>query len=254
MARRARKFFSRTALWGLLVAELALPASGFAQVDDAMYRDLMSIAQKRVRERQLRRVPGARLGLGAIQALKLSERFYKPGDAWAVRFTPTSDPAVAAMARMESVADVKPVERESSTYDFKVIGLPDANLARVSVTQRLAPGENRMDPKIDHVVLTMNRRFIPVKKEIYYRNGRPPLAIALDERGPMAMGMEAAPVDMPNLGNDDGTPLVDPATGKPGVRFETEDIYGRSVSATWLEGELWPSVVDTTAGTARVVR
>jgi hypothetical protein len=217
-----------------------------------MIHDMLGIMQKHVQEQKLKRVPGARLGLASIQTLKLGSRFYQAGQTWSVRFTPNGDPNVAAMVRKVDISSVAEVARDAATFDYRVLGFDDAGNARISVTQRVGANELRAEPRVDHVVLSVNRKFSPVRKEIFYRDGRAPLTIRYDSGAVTMMGFSAAPIDLPNLDNDDGSEIED--GGKKALQFEVMDLYARPVTTIWREGELWPALVKTTAGDAVLIK
>jgi hypothetical protein len=229
-------------------------ATGFvhdasAQYDPAMVNEMLQIMSKHVQEKKLREIPYARLRDVALTVLGLDRRFYLLGETWAVKFTPTGDPNVIAMPMMESQHSSSYIERTPVIYDFRVAEIVSKRLARISIAQRVVSGEQRADSRIDHLIIIMNHQFVPVGKEIHYRDGRPPVIIAMDPQRPSAMGFDAAPIDLPNLASDDGAPARD-AAGKPGLEFKTVDVYARPVTVFWREGGLWPAAVRTVAGTA----
>lgn len=234
----------------LVVLGLCLTTTCFAQVETALYNELISIASKHAAEKSLKSIPSARLGQRAIAALRLTDKFYALGQSWAVKFTPSGDPGFAGMARKAQPAAAQ-IAMQPTIYDFKVIGFSVDGDARIRIEQRVGQGEMRADARVDHIVLTMSKAYIPVSKEIHYRDGRRPLSIDLQSRAAMAMGFEAAPVDLPNLGENDGKQVRD-ESGKTGLEFHGSDLFARPVNAVWLEGEAWPSRVSTSAGTAVV--
>lgn len=219
-----------------------------AQVDPRLAGDLLAVMDRHVQERKLAKVPTARLTDLSINTLMLTRRFYRQGDEWVVTFLPASDPSVAAMARMIPIDSVGQVDTRPAIYDYRVTAVVDRG-ALISVRQRVADGEQRADERVDHYVLEMDRRFVPVRKEIHYRDGRVPLSLSYDPRGPMSVGFEAAPLDLPDITKDDGTPTRD-ASGRPALEFHINDIYARPVMVIWSETQPWPSLVKTVAGTA----
>ncbi len=238
---------------GFALSLCAAGTSAQAQVDSNQVSERLSIMQKHVQELKLRAVPGARLRESAASALRLQERFYHLGEKWSVRFEPTNDAAIASMARKSAVDEGGTVVTEPLLYDYEVVGLGADGNARISITQRVAGSEGRADGQVDHVVLGISPRFTPVSREIFYRDGRPPRTIAIAARGNLAMGFSATPTDLPNLLTDDGVPARDHA-GSSGLKFTTVDIYGRTVTTFWREGDVWPSTVQMVSGTATLLR
>lgn len=233
---------------GMLVAVAAQ-----AQVDSALYDQGLEIAAKHARAKKMRQVPGARLSVSAVQKLKLTGKYYAPGQRWVVKFTPTSDPAVAAMTRKVAMtAATATVSAEPVFYDFEVLEIAASGNARVRVKEKVAQGRSPQDGRIDHLVIELNQRYVPVKKEIYYRDGRRPILLELNPHNPLSLGFEAMPIDLPNLGEDDGIEIRDERG--PGLKFETNDLLARPITVVWHEGEIWPSQVKLVSGTAELVR
>ena len=234
---------------------LAAGQGAQAQVEPGQVNEMLGIMQRHLSEVKLRAVPGARLGDTSTTALKLGQRFYRVGEKWAVRFEPTSDPSIATMAR-KSILDAdsqNPITADPIIYDYAVLAVSGEGNAKIGITQRLTRPEAKANGLVDHVVLTIGPRFTPVGKEIHYRDGRPPLSIAIAARGNFAMGFDATPTDLPNILTDNGTP-VRGLDGAAGLEFTTVDIYGRPVTTLWREGEVWPASVKTTSGTATLLR
>lgn len=233
------------------VATLCVSAVGFAQVESGQYNELIAIASKHAAEKQLRQIPGARLGSRAQNALKLNGRFYEPGQSWLVKFLPTSDPAVAGMSRKSAPLAEPTLTPQPTTYEFKVLEVTPEHQANIQIKQRILPGDASGDGRVERIVLTMSAQFTPVRKSVFYRDGRRPISIDFEGHGALAMGFEATPVDLPNLNSDDGHPVSD-ANGRGALEFRVSDLFGRPVEALWREGELWPAVVKSVAGTAVV--
>jgi hypothetical protein len=242
--------------WCVLVSMISpvFADAARAQQSDAEYLELLAIAQKSVERRREAREQRARArlsrGLGATQVarLGLNRKFYEKGQSWRVVFTPSADPAVAAIVRKElpgtKGGTMKPTEFEYSVLDAST------EEARIQVKQ--LPGGAPLDARVDHVVLTIASDFVPRRKEIFYRDGRAPVVLVYAAEGPLAMGFEATPLELPNLSEDEGEAVRD--GGVPALRFQTQDLFARPVEAVWREGEAWPAEVKTVAGVARLKR
>lgn len=241
---------------------LSLSGSCFAQVESSEYNRLAAIASRFAAEKKLRALPAARLGEVAIAKLKLDRKYYKLGESWRVKFTPNGDPNIAAMTRNSLPENGEVIQTDPSIYEYKVTGFTDAGFAQIDIRQIVSRNQMRAEPRIDHVVLTLNRRFSPVLKQVFYRDGRVPLRVEANPDQAFAMGFEAAPMDLPNLDSLDGESVQDGEdhSGSAGLarltslRFETSDIFARKVEVVWREGELWPSTVKTTSGIAKLQR
>lgn len=243
---------SKTIARATATAGLFLVASAaFAQTDEAQLRQSLEIAAKFAREKKLKQVPVARLAPGSIDLLKLNGKFYHLKDHWTVKFTPNQE--VAAMARMAAPDGGEVREGEPSFYEFTVLEVTDEGLARIEVRPRKDREAWSADRNFDHLVLVMNKRFIPLRKEIYHKgNAQPARVLRFDSGETMASGFEASPLDLPNLGTDDGKPVRDSA-GRVALAFDVQDLFGRPVSVLWRQGEMWPAEVRSTAGLATVV-
>lgn len=256
--------------WAMVVLALAAGAieqikPARAQESEAEYRELLGIAQKsiehkRERAESRRRVQltlGARLGASQIARLGLNRRFYETGQSWRVRFTPSADPSVAAIARKsEQGAAGRTLRPTEFAYVVVEVGAPPGasrpadDEARIRVSQ--LPGEALLDARVEYVLLTVGRDFVPRKREIHYRDGRAPIVLLYAGTGPLSMGFDATPLELPNLSEDEGTPTRD--GGVAALRFRTQDVYARPVEALWREGDPWPAEVKTVAGTAKLLR
>lgn len=231
---------------GVLVFLLA----GCAFAQEAEYLTRLGVIQKFAREQKVRGL----LGVGensparAAVVLGLSRRALVTGESWSSEFFPSPSP--------DDGGEGEP-GRKPFHFDFKVTSVDSNRLARVEVRQNRGLDAVAADPRVDHMVLFLDERFVVVRRETHHRDGRPPVVLLTNGRANMPTGFQAYPIDLPNLSLAEGQPVRDvPAELKsradfdPGkaLDFRFSDLYARPLRAIWRDGDAWPIYVSTPAG------
>ncbi|MEW6055204.1 MAG: hypothetical protein AB1540_01205 [Bdellovibrionota bacterium] len=246
-------FLTATVLIGGFVAPFHLRA----QQAGPEYLELLGIAQRALREKKLRNVvtSGSVQPANRVSSIWAKHRFYRKGETWVVDFTSRES---AIMRKSNAPEDQVLAKRRPSAFIFSVIGVePNNKMARVEVRQKLEKDDVPVDPRIDHLVLHINEIFVVVKQETHFRDGAPAHTVESSSLSNVSTGFSAYPVDLPNINLDEGTTIaelpeelrgeVDP---KQALEFRSTDLYGRSLSMIWREGDVWPVYVKSPTGIA----
>ncbi|MBY0472153.1 hypothetical protein K2X30_13380 [bacterium] len=193
-----------------------------------------------------------------VAALRLADRFYEKGQSWEVELWSTSSDA---MARMESASSASTAMRDKPfRFAFKVIDVGASQVAEIEV-RPVSQGGQTIEPRIDHVVLKINSDRTIIQKNVYYKDGRPPVAFLGGNESNLSLGFDGYPLVLPDLKSIDGKPITEAPRDLPngarlnatrGLDFRFHDAYAREIRVIWEDGAPWPAYVKTPAGVAIV--
>ena len=274
----------------ILAMALALfSVNSYAQSDGEYYLRL-TMMQKFARAQKVHALLAldANDPASALSRLGLLRHVFAVGQHWTVQVTPKVDSR--GRPPISSAEPLPAAEPERVLYDFKVLSVVPGSNARVEVRERAATSE-ALSSRVDHIVLTLNEQFVVRAKEIHHVNRPAHSSVRQGATAPVdrtstierqgatapvdrtttiefggeanvALGFEAYPIDLPDLGSAENEPLRDipkavakhlPVAPEHILDFHFNDLFARPVRALWAEGDVWPLYYENTAFTAILI-
>lgn len=195
------------------------------------------------------------------------DRFFKVGDSWVVAVSHVSFGLVHAANDAVARRDVflAPI-----FYRFTVAAVETDGKADVEVVRVDEKGNTMENERVQKLVFSVGRNFQTMRKDYFYSDRAAPITAEYTSDHGVPMGFDSFPVELPDFGHSREleVSLTGPASGLPKtltalipqgltgantVRFESPDLLARRIRTTWRRGDLWPTIVESPAGTAVLV-
>jgi hypothetical protein len=171
-----------------------------------------------------------------------------------------SDLSSAPLSEARNASGRRTKAKSSVIFDYKVLFVDaDKTDKKKGAHIEIRPSKSatkaedwRADASIESMEITVNRSFVVVHRTLHFRDGRAPVSLATDDVSNISLGFSAFPVDLPNLGTPANLESSD--SGEGVTEFKWDDLYARPMQAVWKDGDVWPELVRSPAGTAVLVR
>lgn len=181
-------------------------------------------------------------------ATPFTTRFYQKGDRWIVAVTHASHGFVRKMVDKMSAMMVESAAPQY--YEFKVVEVM-ADSARVAVTQIDEHEKPVINAHLSDIEIEISKGFQILKKR-YQRRGSHEIVVSQAESaGHAVSGFFPVPIELPDLATAQSLRTAE--SGKL-ARYSATDLFGRSVSIEWRQGDLWPTRVRTTSAVSVLMK
>lgn len=199
-------------------------------------------------------------------------RKYKVGETWDV-IAWRLDRPISRMTNQEE--HLRTLVRESGIFRYEVLSLSSDASPNITLRVTQIEGDNvrKVDPQVDHLILTLTDQMVEKQKVISFVDRPNPVAVSHQglRSGELQTLLEVFPLDVPEVLTAERAMIrqlpelpqkvqefVANTGFKPDFSQSTwylqDDFFGRPIEALWERESPWPTYLRTSNGIALLIR